>query len=83
MFLRAYSYGFRPKRRAHGAVAEVRFLTSRSYEWVVPALVFLKTLLIKDAGLEERLNQSQNAFVSNTFTHPVHYAERKFRRSRL
>src|SRR6478735_7927119 len=29
------SYGFRPKRRAHDAVAEVRFLTSRSYEWVV------------------------------------------------
>ncbi len=29
------SYGFRPKRRAHDAVAEVRFLASRSYEWVV------------------------------------------------
>ena len=29
------SYGFRPKRRAHDAVAEVRFLTSRSYRWVV------------------------------------------------
>jgi RNA-directed DNA polymerase len=29
------SYGFRPNRRAHDAVAEVRFLTSRSYEWVV------------------------------------------------
>src|SRR4026209_1796575 len=29
------SYGFRPKRRAHDAVAEVRFLTSHSYEWVV------------------------------------------------
>ena len=29
------SYGFRPKRRAHDAAAEVRFLTSRSYEWVV------------------------------------------------
>ena len=26
------SYGFRPKRRAHDAVAEVRFLTSHSYE---------------------------------------------------
>jgi RNA-directed DNA polymerase len=29
------SYGFRPNRRAHDAVAEVRLLTSRSYEWVV------------------------------------------------
>jgi RNA-directed DNA polymerase len=29
------SYGFRPKRRAHDAVAEARLLTSRSYEWVV------------------------------------------------
>ena len=29
------SYGFRPKRRTHDAVAEVRFLTSRSFRWVV------------------------------------------------
>jgi RNA-directed DNA polymerase len=29
------SYGFRPNRRAHDAVAEVRLLTSCSYEWVV------------------------------------------------
>jgi RNA-directed DNA polymerase len=31
------SYGFRPGRRAHDAVAEVRYLSSRprSYEWVV------------------------------------------------
>jgi RNA-directed DNA polymerase len=29
------TYGFRPKRRAHDAVAEVRHLTSHSYEWVV------------------------------------------------
>ena len=29
------SYGFRPKRRAHDAVAESHFLVSRSYEWVV------------------------------------------------
>jgi len=29
------SYGFRPKRRTHDAVAEIRFLTARSYEWVV------------------------------------------------
>ncbi|WP_406493331.1 reverse transcriptase domain-containing protein [Streptomyces sp. NBC_00846] len=29
------SYGFRPNRRAHDAVAEVRHMTSRSYEWIV------------------------------------------------
>ena len=29
------SYGFRPKRRAHDAVAEVRFFASHSYEWIV------------------------------------------------
>ncbi|MBV6703423.1 group II intron reverse transcriptase/maturase [Kitasatospora aureofaciens] len=30
-----YSYGFRPNRRAQDAVAETRYLTSHSYEWVV------------------------------------------------
>lgn len=29
------SYGFRPNRRTHDAVAEIRHFTSRSYEWVV------------------------------------------------
>ncbi|MGG2459732.1 group II intron reverse transcriptase/maturase [Streptomyces sp. RGM 3693] len=29
------SYGFRPNRRAHDAVAEVRYFASRSYKWVV------------------------------------------------
>jgi RNA-directed DNA polymerase len=29
------SYGFRPKRQAADAVAELRHLTSRTYEWVV------------------------------------------------
>jgi RNA-directed DNA polymerase len=31
------SYGFRPKRRAHDAVAEVRYLATRPrcYDWVV------------------------------------------------
>ena len=31
------SYGFRPGRRVHDAVAEVRHLTSHSYEWIVDA----------------------------------------------
>ena len=29
------SYGFRPGRRVHDAVAEVRHLASHSYEWIV------------------------------------------------
>ena len=31
------SYGFRPNRRAHDAIAEVRYLCARSYEWVLEA----------------------------------------------
>lgn len=31
------SYGFRPGRRAQDAIAEVHYLTSRSYEWIVEA----------------------------------------------
>src|SRR5262249_5724462 len=29
------SYGFRPGRRAHDAIAEIHYFCSRSYEWVV------------------------------------------------
>jgi RNA-directed DNA polymerase len=29
------SYGFRPKRRAQDAIAEIQFLATRSYEWVL------------------------------------------------
>ena len=29
------SYGFRPKRRAHDAIAEVHHFTARTYEWIV------------------------------------------------
>lgn len=31
------SYGFRPRRRAHDAVAEIHFLAGRGYRWVVDA----------------------------------------------
>jgi RNA-directed DNA polymerase len=31
------SYGYRPGRRAQDAIAEIHFLTSRSYEWIVEA----------------------------------------------
>jgi group II intron reverse transcriptase/maturase len=29
------SYGFRPGRRTHDAIAEIQYLCSRSYEWIV------------------------------------------------
>jgi RNA-directed DNA polymerase len=32
---RPCSYGFRPGRRTHDAIAETRFLMARSYEWVL------------------------------------------------
>jgi len=31
------SYGFRPGRRCQDAIAEIQYLTSRSYEWVLEA----------------------------------------------
>ena len=31
------SYGFRPKRRALDAIAEIQYLATRSYEWVLEA----------------------------------------------
>ena len=31
------SYGFRPRRRAQDAIAEIHYLASRSYEWVLEA----------------------------------------------
>lgn len=31
------SYGFRPKRRAHDAIAEIHMLATNSYEWVLDA----------------------------------------------
>jgi RNA-directed DNA polymerase len=34
---RPCSYGFRPGRRAHDAIAEIHAFTSRSYEWVLEA----------------------------------------------
>jgi len=34
---RPCSYGFRPNRRAHDAIAEIHLLTTNSYEWVVDA----------------------------------------------
>jgi len=33
------SYGFRPRRRAHDAIAEIHQFTSRSYEWVLESAI--------------------------------------------
>ena len=33
----SYDYGFRPKRRAQDAIAEIQFLGTRGYEWVLDA----------------------------------------------
>ena len=47
------SYGFRPNRRAHDAVAEVRFLASRSYEWIVEGDIKACFDAISHAALDE------------------------------
>ena len=52
---RPCSYGFRPNRRAHDAVAEVRLLTSCSYEWVVEGDIKACFDEISHAALLERV----------------------------
>ena len=32
-----FSYGFRPNRRAHDAIAEIQYFCTRSYEWILEA----------------------------------------------
>jgi len=49
------SYGVRPKRRAHDAVAEVRYLTARTYEWVVEGDIEACFDEISHAGLMDRV----------------------------
>ena len=49
------SYGFRPKRRAHDAVAEVRHFTARSYEWVVEGDIEACFDEISHSGLMDRV----------------------------
>jgi RNA-directed DNA polymerase len=61
------SYGFRPKRRAHDAVAEVRYLTSHSYEWVVEGDI--KTCF--DEISHPVGCQKSGTYVSSGFTRPV------------
>jgi RNA-directed DNA polymerase len=49
------SYGFRPGRRAHDAIAEIHYLTSRSYEWVVEGDIKACFDEISHVGLMDRV----------------------------
>jgi RNA-directed DNA polymerase len=53
--LKPCSYGFRPKRRAQDAIAEIHFLTSRSYEWVLEGDITACFDEISHVGLGDRL----------------------------
>jgi RNA-directed DNA polymerase len=51
------SYGFRPNRRAHDAVAEVHHFASRSYEWIVEGDIKACFDEISHVALMERVRQ--------------------------
>jgi len=49
------SYGFRPKRRAQDAIAEIHYFTTRSYEWVLEGDIKACFDEISHVGLLDRL----------------------------
>jgi len=49
------SYGFRPKRRAQDAIAEINFLATRSYEWILEGDIKACFDEISHAGIVGRL----------------------------
>jgi len=51
------SYGFRPGRRAHDAIAETRFLAMHSYEWVVEGDIEACFDMIDHAALMDRVRR--------------------------
>jgi RNA-directed DNA polymerase len=51
------SYGFRPGRRAHDAIAETRLLTSKSYEWIVEGDITACFDEISHPALTDRVRQ--------------------------
>lgn len=51
------SYGFRPKRRAQDAVAEIHYFTSRSYEWVLDCDIEACFDMIDHSALMGRVRQ--------------------------
>ena len=52
---RPCSYGFRPKRRAQDAIAEIHHFTSRSYEWVLEGDITACFDEISHVGLMDRV----------------------------
>ncbi len=54
---RPCSYGFRPGRRAHDAIAEVRLFASHSYEWVVEGDIHSCFDEISHSALIERVRR--------------------------
>ena len=51
------SYGFRPKRRAQDAIAEIHQFTSRGYEWVLEGDITACFDEISHVGLQDRLRR--------------------------
>ena len=51
------SYGFRPKRRAQDAIAEIHYLTSHKYEWVLEGDITACFDEISHSALLERLRK--------------------------
>lgn len=51
------SYGFRPGRRAHDAIAEIHYFCSRSYEWVVEGDIKACFDEISHAALMDRVRR--------------------------
>jgi RNA-directed DNA polymerase len=49
------SYGFRPNRRAHDAMAETRSLTSKTYEWVLEGDITACFDEISHSALKDRV----------------------------
>jgi RNA-directed DNA polymerase len=49
------SYGFRPRRRAQDAIAEIHQFTSRGYEWVLEGDITACFDEISHVGLQDRL----------------------------
>jgi RNA-directed DNA polymerase len=54
---RPCSYGFRPNRRAHDAIAEIHLLTTNSYEWVLDADIEACFDTIEHTALMDRLRR--------------------------
>jgi len=54
---RPCSYGFRPRRRAQDAIAEIHFFTSRSYEWALEGDIEACFDRISHSALLDRLRR--------------------------